>query len=190
MSPRAQLNSVKILDSAIELCDEIGYENLSLSALAFKLGIKSPSLYNHVKGLPELKQQLAITGLERLYEHLISSSIGLTGKEALLAISFAYVSFVVTHPGLYRSISSPPDPYHSEFDALSNKLVEFLIKLISPYSLSKDEVIHAVRGLRSILHGFSAIQLDDGFRLKFSQQESLNFIVTCYLTGLEGQKTS
>lgn len=185
MSPRAQLNTNKILDAATELCDEIGYEQLSLSALASKLGIKSPSLYNHVQGLPELKQQLAISGLEKLYDHLVVSSLGLSGKEALFAISFAYVAFVLKHPGLYKAISSPPNPYNPEFESLSNALVEMLIKMFVPFDLSSEEVIHAVRGLRSILHGFSAIQLDAGFRLNYSQQESLKFVVTRYLTGLE-----
>ena len=51
MSPRAGLDTRMIVIRAAEIADEQGIEEVTLAALAAKLGVRSPSLYNHVNGL-------------------------------------------------------------------------------------------------------------------------------------------
>lgn len=190
MSPRAQINLTKILEAAIDICNEEGYEQLALSSLSERLGIKTPSLYNHIEGLSDLKQKIAHYGLKTLYDSIIHSVIGCVGDDAITSASKAYIAFVNTHPGLYSSISKVPDPYELQFDALSNQLVQVFIKLFRVYNLSDEDSIHAVRGLRSMLHGFSSIQMDLGFRINYSQEDSLNFILNTFLSGLKYKKSN
>ena len=184
MSPRAQISLSKILDAAIDICNKEGYEQLALSSISERLGIKTPSLYNHIQGLPDLKQKLAYYGLQILYDSIIHSVIGCVGDESIVSASKAYLAFVNRHPGLYNAISKVPDPYELQFDELSNQLVQVFIKLFGVYDLSDEDSIHAVRGLRSMLHGFSSIQMDYGFRLNYSQEDSLNFVIRIFLNGL------
>lgn len=188
MSPRAQINLTKILEAAIDICNEKGYEQLALSSISERLGIKTPSLYNHIQGLPDLKQKMAYYGLKILYDSIIHSVIGCIGDDAITSASKAYIAFVNKHPGLYSSISKVPNPYELQFDELSNQLVQVFIKLLEVYNLSDEDSIHAVRGLRSMLHGFSYIQMDFGFRLNYSQEDSLSFIIKTFLNGLKNRK--
>ena len=54
MSPRSNLTKQAVVRAAAELIHTEGLEALSLSRLADKLDIRTPSLYNHVNGLPGL----------------------------------------------------------------------------------------------------------------------------------------
>lgn len=188
MSSRAQISLTKILETAIDICNEEGYEQLALSSVSKRLGIKTPSLYNHIQGLPDLKQKVAYYGLQILYDSIVHSVIGCIGDDAIISAAKAYIGFVNKNPGLYSSISKAPDPYEPQFDAVSNLLVQIFIKLFKVYDLSDEDSIHAVRGVRSMLHGFSLIQMDVGFRMDYSQEDSLNFALKTFLSGLRNKK--
>ena len=60
------LNRECIVDAAEALAEEKGVENLTLHELAGALGIKTSSLYNHLRGLPELNARLTERAFERL----------------------------------------------------------------------------------------------------------------------------
>src|SRR6478609_8426716 len=105
MATRQGLDAETVLQAAIELADQQGIEQLSLAALASKLTIKTPSLYNHIKGLPDLRKQLSKRGLLLVKEAMIEAVIGKAEDEALLAAGVAYVDFARKQPGLYEAIS-------------------------------------------------------------------------------------
>ncbi|MGV2686047.1 TetR family transcriptional regulator, partial [Clostridium perfringens] len=50
MSPRPGIDRLQLLQTAAELADQDGLHTVTLAALAGKLGVRSPSLYNHVDG--------------------------------------------------------------------------------------------------------------------------------------------
>jgi AcrR family transcriptional regulator len=74
--PRAGLDQQIVLQAAAEIVDQHGWETLTLALLAQKLGIRTPSLYNHVNGLPGLRHKLAIYGMQQLKEALTNAAIG------------------------------------------------------------------------------------------------------------------
>src|SRR2546428_295193 len=66
MSRRVGLDHATVVEAAAKLVDEEGLDQLSLGRLAERLGVRTPSLYNHVAGLPGLKHDLAIYCLRDL----------------------------------------------------------------------------------------------------------------------------
>ncbi|GAB3952288.1 hypothetical protein GCM10027614_55720 [Micromonospora vulcania] len=48
--PRVGLNQQTVVREAARLADEVGYQQLTLAALAGRLGVALPSLYKHVRG--------------------------------------------------------------------------------------------------------------------------------------------
>src|SRR5579864_8016152 len=68
MAHRAGLDQTGVIDAAARLIDEEGLEQLSLGRLAERLGVRTPSLYNHVAGLPGLKRDLALYCLRDLLD--------------------------------------------------------------------------------------------------------------------------
>jgi AcrR family transcriptional regulator/SAM-dependent methyltransferase len=190
MAPREKLTLSKIIEAALKVCqtDERGYDGMTLSAVAGVLNIKSPSLYNHVNGLDALKQEMGLYGLERFSEAISAAAFGQSGREAVLSVGKAYVEFALKQPILYRAMTLVPDPYEPKYAEKTEKLVERLTRLMQAFVESERERIHAVRGLRSLLHGFVSIQGDSGFRIHLDVSESLKFALSVYIDGLEVRK--
>ena len=55
-----------IIETAARLSNEVGLDNLSLKIIAEELNIKSPSLYNHISSLDEIKERLMLYGWKEL----------------------------------------------------------------------------------------------------------------------------
>ncbi|MBM7603820.1 AcrR family transcriptional regulator [Metabacillus crassostreae] len=188
MSPRMGLDLQTILKAATELADEQGIDSVTLATLAKKLTIKPPSLYNHIDGLTGLKKKLALLGLEELYNLLANAAIGLSKDEAVHAVSMAYFSFARSHPGLYELTLSAPKPEETEIELAGKKIVDLTVQILSAYDLEEQEVIHAVRGLRSILHGFSSLEQKGAFGLPLDLDKSLYLLIESYIAGIHKMK--
>lgn len=184
MSPRAGIDRTTVLHTAVELADREGLESVTLARMAQLLGVKSPSLYNHIHGLPGLRRALSLHALERLNEALAQAAIGKAGDDAVLAVGEAYVGFVRTHPGLYEAALLPPDPNDAELDAAHSRIVELAIRCLQAYRLSHDGLLHAVRGLRSLCHGFATLEQRGGFGLPLDLNVSLRLLLEAFLAGM------
>ena len=55
---RAGLDKNIIVGCAAQMANEIGLENVTLKLIAKEFGVQTPSLYNHIKSLDDLKKQL------------------------------------------------------------------------------------------------------------------------------------
>lgn len=190
MSPRAGLDLAVIIRNAAELADSEGFESVTLATLAKRLGVRPPSLYNHVNGLPALRSHLAVYGLMLLNDAL-SQTVGTTkGDEAVMTVAAGYLAFARTHPGLYELTLQAPPQDNKEHGRLAEELVKMFLDILSPYELTEEEGIHAVRGLRSMLHGFASIEGHGGFGLPFDIDESVRFVLRLFMTGLKKKSES
>ncbi|MEH7305549.1 TetR/AcrR family transcriptional regulator [Neobacillus drentensis] len=186
MSPRPKigLEISFIIEAAGELADQQGVQEVTLANLAKKLGIRPPSLYNHFDGLTGLRKKLAIYGLDRLYEVMADAAIGVSGTEAILAVSQAYVDFARKHPGIYEATLLAPNPEDVDVQQAGAKIVDLSVRILQAYQLEGDRALHSVRGLRSILHGFSALEQKGGFKMSVDLNESLMIIIKAFLAGI------
>ncbi len=186
MSPRPKigLELSFIIEAAAELADQQGIQEVTLANLAKKLGIRSPSLYNHFDGLPGLRKRLAIYGLNMLYEAMADAEIGVSGTEAVLAVSQAYIDFARRHPGIYEATLLAPNPEDMDVQQAGAKIVDLSVRILQAYHLEGERALHAVRGLRSILHGFSALEQKGGFKMSLDLNESLMIIIKAFLAGM------
>ena len=184
MAVRMKLDFNVILVKATELIDQKGLDELSLSLLAKELQIRPPSLYNHVSSLAELKQSLAISGLRKLYEQMAQAAIGKSGDEAIRLMSLAYVQFVRTHPGLYQATTRFPDREDKELQHHQQLIVDLITKVLACYHLQEEMMIHMVRGLRSILHGFTSIEQSGGFGMPLDVDQSLTILIDTFIKGI------
>jgi len=188
MSPRPKigLTLTTILEAAGELADQQGMQEVTLANLAKKLAIRPPSLYNHFEGLPGLRKQLAIYGTEKLFAELSNAANGVSGTDALLSISRAYVQFVRRHPGIYEATLFAPDPEDEEVQRAGAKIVNLAVQVLSDFQLEGELSLHAVRGLRSILHGFSSLEQRGGFKMALDRDETLIIVMKSFIAGIQG----
>jgi hypothetical protein len=77
-----------------------------------------------------------------------------------------------------------PDPLDVDIQAAGNEIVALLLRVLEPYRLDRENALHTVRGLRSIVHGFASLELKKGFNINLDTDETLKHILSTYLTGL------
>ncbi len=184
MTGRMKIDLALILLKATQIIDEQGIEKLSLGLLAEELQIRPPSLYNHVNGLNDLKQRLAIHGTSKLYDTLLQAAAGRSGDDAIKALSEAYIQFVRNHPGLYEATSRFPDLEDKELQEAQESIVRLAVQVLQVYNLDEEQAIHMVRGFRSILHGFASIEQMGGFGLPYDTDKSLSMLINTFIKGL------
>ncbi len=191
MSPRSNLSKQAVVQAAAELIDAEGWDALSLGRLAEKLGVRTPSLYNHVDGLPGLRRELSVRNARNLAERLSQAAIGQSGPELVRAVMQAIRSYIKDHPGLYLSTlrasgtQAEADPELEQAEARS---VQVGMAVMASFGLEGEQAVHAVRGLRSVVHGFATLEISGGFGMPLDLEESFSRLVEFFIAGLEKQR--
>jgi len=185
---RAGINADAVVAAAADIADREGWIAVTLASVAGKLGVKTPSLYNHIEGLQDLRQKLAAHASGMLLDVMIRAAVGRHGLPAFIEVSAAYLDFVRRHPGVYEAFTRAADPKPAEFEKHAEDILQLLYRLLQPFELSETEMVHAVRGLRSLLHGFASLEAAGGFQMNVDKDESLASIVTFYIEGLRSQR--
>lgn len=174
----------RVMAVAAELADEFGLEAFTLAQVATRLGVKLPSLYNHIDGLPEVRRELALLGMRQLLQRTERAAVGKAEDAAIIAMGQAYRAYVLEHPGVYAALVRAPPPDDLEAQQVSQALIDVILTVLAPYKLDKDAAIHAVRGLRSIVHGFATIEAAGGFALTLDRDASFHWLLQTYVAGL------
>ena len=191
MSPRSNLTKQTVVQAAAELINAEGLEALSLGRLAKELGIRTPSLYNHVDGLPGLMRELSILNARNLAERLNEAAIGQSGPEAIRAIMGAMRAYIKEYPGLYlstvRASGTQPEE-NPELELEETRSVKVGMAVMDSFGLEGEETIHALRGLRSLVHGFATLEISGGFGMPLELDESFSRLVDLFIAGLGEQK--
>jgi len=184
MTTRTALDSEAVVSAAADLADEQGLEAVTLGALAARLGIRPPSLYHHVAGLAGLRDSLALLGTRRLGDRLARAAIGKSADDAVMAIGHAYRAFALERPGLFAAAVRAPRLDNPAWLDASRAAVETVLAVLDAYDLTADEALHAVRGLRSLVHGFAVIESGGGFGLPLDLDISFDYLLRLFTLGL------
>lgn len=184
MPARAGLDRAAVVQAAARIVDAKGADALTLAELAADLGVRTPSLYNHIAGLDGLRRDLALRGVRELNVRLTRAAVGKAGDAAILAFAGAYRVFAHKHPGLYALSLRAPNPGDEEMAAASGEALGTVVAVLGAYGLHDDIALHAVRGLRSICHGFVSLEAAGGFGLPLDRDASFHFLVQMFIAGL------
>lgn len=187
MAGGKQITLQRVVETAVELANEQGFEAVTLGSVAARLGIRTPSLYNHVAGLPGLQSEIAIWGSKILVEQIQRAAVGKSGRDAIFAVAHAYRDFAHAYPGIYGALLRAPTPEETDRVAAAQALIETLALVLSQYRLADDDVIHTIRALRSVMHGFIDLELAGGFRIPLDLDESFRRLIALFVVGLEAQ---
>jgi AcrR family transcriptional regulator len=185
------LDKVAVVEAAADLINTEGIEALTLGRLAERLGIRAPSLYNHVDGLPGLYRELALMNVRLLNTRLGNAAIGRSGPEAVMAVAQAYRAYIKEFPGLYMAslrAARTRNPVDVELQMAEDRVVEITLAVMSSFGLDREDGLHALRGLRSIVHGFATLEVAGGFGLPLDCDESFRRLVDLFIRGLRQAK--
>jgi AcrR family transcriptional regulator len=153
----------RLTQTAAELADEIGFDKVTVSAVARRLGVKDPSLYAHIENARELKVRVALLALEELADKAAAALAGRAGKDALVAFANAYREYAKKYPGRYAASHFELDPETAATSA-APRHAEMTRAILRGYDLPEPDQTDAVRFLGSTFHGYVSLELAGGFR--------------------------
>lgn len=173
-----------IIQTAAKISNEIGLNSLSLKDIAEELNIKSPSLYNHVSGLDEIKEKLMLYGWKQVEDIMIDSVIGYAGYEALKNMCYSFYEYAKENKGVFSSML-----WYNKFETIENekatrRTFEMMFKILRPLKISDDKINHIIRTLRSFLEGFALLVNNNAFGNPISIDESFDISLEIILNGI------
>ncbi|WP_460339410.1 TetR/AcrR family transcriptional regulator [Actinoallomurus acanthiterrae] len=175
--PRVGLTPDRIVAEAAAVADEVGLDRLTLAAVAQRCHVSLPGLYKHVSGLEAVKRDVALLGIRELTDALTRAAVGLTGQECLRAVSKAYRSYALAHPGRYAASVQAPTPGDQEYTHVSDQAVAVAAAALSGYGLEGSELIHAIRMWRTVCHGLVSLEAAGGFGLPESLDATFDHLI-------------
>lgn len=179
------LSTEKIVHAAAELIEQQGRNNFSMRLLADNLGIKTASLYNHVKGMDSLLTDVCHYALQIQMNSVIQVIESKHRDEAVRIVASTYRTFAKDHRELYWLTMDLSASKQCVLEDAADSLTEPLKRMLSDFNLPEGQRIHFRRLFRSIVHGF-IFQEAEGF---FSHnpvpvEESFDFAIHCYIRNL------
>jgi AcrR family transcriptional regulator len=160
---RAGLTADRVVAAAADHADEVGFENVSLSALARGFGVKDASLYSHVRNLQDLRTRVAFLAGGELIDRIAVAVAGRAGRDALAAFADAYRAYALEHPGRYAATQIRIDQALVADSPALRRTAEITYGMLRAYGLEEPDLTDAVRLLRSTFHGYCALESSGGF---------------------------
>ena len=183
--PRAGLTEDRVVVEAETMADEVGLRQVTLAALAGRLGVRQPSLYKHIDSMDGLQRSIAVRAKRELADVAGRAAIGRSRGEAVRALCHAYRTWALEHPGRYAATVRAPAPDDPEDLAASAAAVEVVFGVLSGYGLAGEAAVDATRAIRASLHGFLALETGGGFGLPQDVAGSFDRLVDGLVAALE-----
>jgi AcrR family transcriptional regulator len=182
--PRRGLDTDQVVATAARIADAEGLPAVTLARVAGELGVRPPSLYNHVDGHPGLVRAVSLLAIRELTAALREAAVGRARDDALAATARAYRDYALAHPGRYAATVAAPAPDDAEHRAAAGETVAVVLAVLRGWELDGDEAIHAARAYRSAIHGFVTIEAGGGFGIPLDLDESFARLVATLAAGL------
>jgi AcrR family transcriptional regulator len=180
----AQTDRAAIVQTARDLIETEGAEQVSLARLAAALGIKAPSLYRHVPSKAALLLAVNELTLAELFAAYAAAraAAGSEPRAQLLALARAHRAFAHAHPaayGLAFTTTAPeqrPDAGRLEQSAIP--LQELMAAVSGP-----EQSLPALRGALALIHGFVMLELKAQFQRGGDLDAAFDAAFNAYLDG-------
>lgn len=182
---RAGLDKTIIVEKAAELANQTGFGNISLKLIADSFGIQTPSLYNHIKSMEDLKKELMLYGWKHLEENLLMAVVGVSGYDALRAMCYAFYDYATENPGVFNAMLWYNKFQDEETADATKQLFVVLFKIMGAMHISEENINHLIRTLRGFLEGYALLVNNGAFGNPISIRESFELSVEVLLAGIK-----
>ncbi|MFF5447916.1 TetR/AcrR family transcriptional regulator [Streptomyces sp. NPDC012888] len=159
---RAGLTTEKVVRAGAELADELGFEQVTPAELARRSGVRTASLYSHVRNAHDLRTRIALLALEELADRVSAAVAGRAGADALSAFANAYRDYAHEHPGRFAATRYRLDPETAATSA-GVRHARMSRAILRGYHLAEPHQTHAVRLLGSVFSGYVELEGAGGF---------------------------
>ena len=159
-----RLTKDDVITAASAIADKHGLDHVTLKAVAEELGIRTPSLYNHINSLDDLLRDIAHRGMRAMNAGMTQAAIGVSGTAAVRAVSRAHFDYLIAHPGVYEPIQWAVWHGNAETAAIFGEYRALLEKIIASCEVKDADTGAATDLLTGFLHGYCTLQLGSALK--------------------------
>jgi hypothetical protein len=123
-----------------------------------------------------------------LNDALVQVTVGKSGDAAVLAMAQAHREFLKAHPGLAEATVAAPPKKDRVWIEATERVVNTCLLILQAYGLGHDDALHALRGIRSAVHGFATLERNGGFGLPLDVDQSFEWMVAALIDGIGAMK--
>ena len=185
----------ELLDTAEAQLAEAGAEDLSLRALARKVGVSQTAPYRHFQDKSDLLAALATRGYIQLLRELkqTRAEAGDDPIEQLYAFAHSYVSYAVNNRDIFKLMFGPmlqPSEEFPELRETSRQTYELVCQImregIEKGVFRHKDVAYLANAGWSGIHGLATLKLDipDLFERHIDTVKQIDLGVAIFVTGI------
>ncbi|GAA4510887.1 TetR/AcrR family transcriptional regulator [Actinoallomurus oryzae] len=153
-----------IVGAARDIVEKEGLANLTMQAVAVRVGVRAPSLYKRVRNRDDLVRLVTDAAVRDLGEQLDAVAVSGDAREDLGKLCRAFRAFAHAYPAGYRLIfaarSEASRPDVGALAASAASVLRVATELAGP-----GEALEAARMITAWAHGFVSMELADAFNL-------------------------
>lgn len=183
--PRTGLSKEEIIEKAAELANERGLSYLSVTTLADYLGIKKPSLYNHMKTIEDMHRSLMIYGWRTVSEEVVKGIDFSDEKSNLTEYGRRFYRFAVDNPGVFEAMLWYNKYSDDTLLSATEGLYTFFFKQTDGLGIDRVVANHLLRTYRAFLEGFIMLKIHNSFGNPISMDESFEISMNVLISGIE-----
>ena len=183
--PRTGLSKEEIIEKAAELANEKGLQYLTVTTLSDYLGIKKPSLYNHVKTIDDVHRKLMIYGWKKVSEEVVAGIDSDDPKENIANFGRAFHKFALENPGIFEAMLWYNKYLDESLLEATEGLYSFFFRQTDSMGIERDVANHLLRTYRAFLEGFVMLQIHNSFGNPISIDESLEISMNVLIAGMD-----
>lgn len=183
--PRTGLSKEEIVKKAAELANERGLSYLSVTTLSEYLGIKKPSLYNHMKTIEDMHKSLMIYGWKTVSGEVVKGIESDDEKANLFEYGSRFYKFAIDNPGVFEAMLWYNRYSDETLLSATEGLYTFFFKQTDGLGIDREIANHLLRTYRAFLEGFIMLQIHNSFGNPISTEESFEISMNVLLSGME-----
>ncbi|MBQ7612020.1 MAG: TetR/AcrR family transcriptional regulator [Spirochaetaceae bacterium] len=161
MPPKKRITKDMIINGAIEVTKQTGYESINARSVAEYLGCSTQPIMYHFATIEDLKQA-AYAQVDKMHsEYLMAIS---SEETALLEIGLNYIRFAVEKPGLFRFLfQSGYAKESSLLEMIDSKEVRPVLAALRKAScLTTKKIKQVFLTVALFVHGYASLIVNNG----------------------------
>lgn len=158
MPPKAKFSREEIIDAAINIVREDGFDALTSRALGTKLGSSARPIFTVFQNMEEVQQEVIITAKQKYREYIFK---GLSQNLAFKGVGMEYILFSINEPKLFQLLfmteqSQIPD-LTGVLPLIDDSYEQILRSIQSGYEIDKSSAEILYRHLWIYTHGIATL---------------------------------
>ena len=178
------MSKEEIIQKAAQLANEKGLSYVTVTTLSNYLGIKKPSLYNHMKTIDDVVKSIMIYGWRCVSEDILVGISDENPGENLKNYAKAFYRFAIDNPGIFEAMLWYNKYESEDLSTTTEGLYKFFFEQTERLGIEKSLANHFLRTYRSFLEGFIMLEIHHSFGNPISISESFEISLDVLLKGM------